>query len=63
MPRSTDRLRPPAIREAEARLFNEPDDPITIIKWKDVYGRLENTADACRRVANVLLGVRSRLGM
>jgi hypothetical protein len=47
-------------RDAERRLFCEPTDAVELIKWKDVYGRLENTADCCRRVADVILGIRNR---
>ena len=41
-------------RDALGRLFYEVKDPITIIKWKEVYEYLENAADACEDVANIL---------
>lgn len=41
-------------REAEAHLFAEPPDPLTLIKWRELYDRLESAIDACREVANVV---------
>jgi uncharacterized protein len=41
-------------RDALGRLFDEVTDPIAIIKWKEVYEYLENAADACEDVANIL---------
>jgi predicted phosphate transport protein (TIGR00153 family) len=41
-------------RDALGRLFDEVKDPIAIIKWKEVYEYLENAADACEDVANIL---------
>jgi predicted phosphate transport protein (TIGR00153 family) len=41
-------------RDALCRLFDEVKDPIAIIKWKEVYEYLENAADACEDVANIL---------
>ena len=35
-------------------LFTNGNDPIEIIKWKDVYTLLEDTIDACEDVANVI---------
>jgi hypothetical protein len=38
-----------------AKLFNEEsDNVIELIKWKEIYGRLEHTADRCEDVANVI---------
>ncbi len=45
------------LRSALARLFRGDLDPVTIIKWKDVYDFLENAIDRCEDVANVLEGV------
>lgn len=36
------------------RLFNEEKDPITLIKWKEIYDTLEKTLDQAEDVANVL---------
>ena len=45
------------LRNAVARLFKEEKDPITIIKWKEVYEHLENATDRCEDVANIIEGV------
>ena len=37
-----------------AMLFESVEDPIEIIKWKDVYGDLESATDSCQDVANVI---------
>lgn len=44
-------------REAVAGLFQNGQDPVTIIKWKDVYGNLESATDGCEAVANLLEGI------
>jgi uncharacterized protein len=41
-------------REAVGKMFDEIKDPITIIKWKEVYENLENASDRCEDVANTL---------
>jgi uncharacterized protein len=43
--------------EALRRLFDEERDPISVIKWKEVFDYLEETTDRCEDVANVLEGV------
>ncbi len=45
------------LRSGLARLFSGNRDPVSIIKWKDVYDFLENAVDRCEDVANVLEGV------
>jgi predicted phosphate transport protein (TIGR00153 family) len=45
------------LRRSVARLFKEEKDPITIIKWKEVYENLENASDRCEDVANIIEGV------
>jgi uncharacterized protein len=45
------------LRRAVAKLFKEEKDPIMIIKWKEVYENLENAADRCEDVANIIEGV------
>ncbi|MEW6745223.1 MAG: DUF47 domain-containing protein [Planctomycetota bacterium] len=42
------------LRIAIARLFKETEDPITIIKWKEIYEDLENATDRCEDVANII---------
>jgi predicted phosphate transport protein (TIGR00153 family) len=44
-----------AFRTALADLFDEPGaDPLTVIKWKEVYDRIEKAIDSCEDVAKVL---------
>jgi predicted phosphate transport protein (TIGR00153 family) len=46
------------LRRSVARLFKEEkDDPILVIKWKEVYENLENASDRCEDVANIIEGV------
>lgn len=45
-------------RKALADLFDTPDpDPLMIIKWKEIYDRIENAVDKCEDVANVVESV------
>ncbi len=41
-------------RQAVAALFNGHHDFLDVIRWKEIYGRLENAADQCEDVANVI---------
>ena len=41
-------------REAVSELFNSEQDPIVIIRWKDIYEQLEEAVDACENAADVL---------
>ena len=40
-----------------ASLFGDGIDPMVVIRWKDIYERLENAIDATERVANILEGI------
>jgi uncharacterized protein len=42
------------VREAIASLFNGGIDPMVVIRWKDIFERLEEAIDATERVANIL---------
>ena len=44
-------------REAMAALFDDGIDPMVVIRWKDIYERLEQAIDATERVANILEGI------
>ncbi|HVT47834.1 MAG TPA: DUF47 family protein [Vicinamibacterales bacterium] len=44
-------------QEAVRRLFEVETDPITIMKWKELYDNLERITDSCEDVANVIEGV------
>lgn len=41
-------------REAVAQLFRSGQDPLSIIRWKDIHERLEEAVDACENAADVL---------
>ena len=45
------------VREALANLFEAGIDPMLVIRWKDIYERLEAAIDACERVAHILESV------
>jgi uncharacterized protein len=44
-------------RDALSSLFDGGIDPMVVIRWKDIYERLEEAIDACRHVANTLEGL------
>ena len=44
-------------RNAITQLFASENDPLEVIKWKEIYEYLENTLDACEDVANIAEGV------
>jgi uncharacterized protein len=44
-------------REAIASLFDTGIDPMVVIRWKDIFERLEEAIDATERVANILEGI------
>jgi predicted phosphate transport protein (TIGR00153 family) len=44
-------------RKALAALFAGGIDPMVVIRWKDIFERLEQAIDACDRVAHVLEGI------
>jgi predicted phosphate transport protein (TIGR00153 family) len=44
-------------REALASLFDNGIDPMVVIRWKDIFERLEEAIDATEHVANILEGV------
>lgn len=47
-----------AFRKALADLLNAPDaDPIKVIKWKEVYDRIEAAVDKCEDVAHIIESV------
>lgn len=43
-----------AYSEWLGRLFDDEKDPITLIKWKEIYDTLEKTLDQAEDVANIL---------
>ena len=42
------------VRDAVAGLFRSGQDPISIIRWKDIHEQLEDAVDACENAADVL---------
>ena len=44
-------------RQALVSLFAGGIDPMVVIRWKDVFERLEQGIDSCERVAHVLEGI------
>jgi hypothetical protein len=42
---------------AIAELFHNESDPLTVIKWKDIYEKLESAVDRCENVANIIESV------
>jgi len=42
------------LRGSLASLFQDPDDPIELLKWKEIYETLEAVTDRCEDVANVV---------
>jgi uncharacterized protein len=45
------------VRQAIASLFEERIDPMVVIRWKDIFERLEDAIDATERAAFVLEGI------
>jgi predicted phosphate transport protein (TIGR00153 family) len=45
------------VRQAMAALFDNGIDPMVVIRWKDIYERLEAAIDATEHVANILEGI------
>ena len=45
------------VREALASLFEHGIDPMMVIRWKDIFERLEEAIDSMERAANILEGV------
>jgi predicted phosphate transport protein (TIGR00153 family) len=44
-------------REAVASLFDGGIDPMVVIRWKDIFERLEAAIDSTEQVANILEGI------
>jgi hypothetical protein len=44
-------------RRALADLFQPGNDPLTVMKWRDIFDSLESAADRCEDVANIIEGV------
>jgi len=44
-------------RKAIRELFSNNYDALYVLKWKDIYNRIENAIDKCNDSANVILGI------
>jgi uncharacterized protein Yka (UPF0111/DUF47 family) len=42
---------------AIAELFHDAQDALTVIKWKEIYEKLEAAVDRCENVANIIESV------
>jgi predicted phosphate transport protein (TIGR00153 family) len=45
------------LRVAVARLFEEEKDVFELIKWKEIYERIEEAIDICEDVSNIVEGI------
>jgi uncharacterized protein len=45
------------LREALASLFETGIDPMLVIRWKDIFERLEDAIDSTEKTANILEGI------
>jgi predicted phosphate transport protein (TIGR00153 family) len=45
------------LREALASLFDHGIDPMLVIRWKDIFERLEDAIDSTEKAANILEGI------
>jgi hypothetical protein len=45
------------VREALASLFEKGIDPMMVIRWKDIFERLEDAIDSTETAANILEGI------
>ena len=44
-------------RQALASLFQNGIDPMVVIRWKDIFERIEQAIDACEHAANIIEGI------
>ncbi|MFL6227457.1 MAG: DUF47 domain-containing protein, partial [Pyrinomonadaceae bacterium] len=42
---------------AIGELFRRESDPLTVLKWKEIYEKLESAIDRCENVANIIESV------
>jgi len=45
------------LRLALARLFKEEKNSVLVIKWKEIFERMEKATDRCEEVANIIEGI------
>jgi len=44
-------------RKALAELFVQPNDIAAVVKWREIYKKMESTIDGCEAFANILEGI------
>ena len=44
-------------RRGLVRLFKEVKDPLEVMKWRDIYERMETATDRAEDVANIVEGI------
>ncbi|AUX42728.1 hypothetical protein SOCE26_041610 [Sorangium cellulosum] len=44
-------------RNGLASLFKKGNDPLVVMKWRDIYDLMENATDRCEDVANIIEGI------
>ncbi|WP_437682460.1 DUF47 domain-containing protein [Sorangium sp. So ce131] len=44
-------------RNGLAALFKKGNDPLVVMKWRDIYDLMENATDRCEDVANIIEGI------
>jgi uncharacterized protein len=49
-------------RAALAELFDQPNDMNFVVKWREVYEKMESTIDDCETFANILEGIAIEYG-
>jgi hypothetical protein len=45
-----------------SRLFECEKDPIELIKWKEIFERIEESIDICEDVSNIVEGIVLKYG-
>jgi predicted phosphate transport protein (TIGR00153 family) len=45
------------LRQSMVRLFEREDDVIELIKWKEIFERIEEATDICEDVSNIIEGI------
>jgi hypothetical protein len=45
------------LRMTMARLFEREKDPFELIKWKEIFERIEESIDVCEDVSNIIEGI------
>jgi uncharacterized protein len=49
-------------RGAQAELFNNVSDMASLVKWREIYRKLESTINGCKTLANILEGIAIKYG-